>query len=167
MDPNENVKMNDQHEVEHLIERFAPKLAAEESKTLSVLVLGEDNGPSLRFLEAVRDIGRERGLDLIVHTAHVELIQEPKSDPRRMALVDTGRVSFAKAIAAVMRDIAHMDVAAEVPEEVGVLQQPQVMSFQQKAKGSSFRQFQSNKRAHGPSQRKQFAQIRPPRRGGR
>jgi len=147
-------EFTDQALVEKIIEKHAPKFEVfSDDRVMRVLVL--DNGSlPLAALREIRDLGLEKGLDVVV-------AEEPTA--KREVLIHDGS-SLASSLLELLKDVRFEEpvkVSCAVEEAA---EQPPAPP---KAKLPSFRQFQNSRHNHGPSTRRQFAQIRPPRRGGR
>lgn len=141
-------------EIMRLVERLAPKIE-HERKTVRVMMLDNGQVPPIVF-ERLRHLCSERGVDLVLPPAVVDPIPE-----RGTVLLDAG----ARLSELVVKLIREMKFEPEPCTEKCI--EPPVTLPPPKKQMHSFKQFQNTRQNHGPSIRRQFAQIRPPRRGGR
>lgn len=164
-------EFTDQALVEALLEKHAPTLEKLEKLEHNPRILIIDDGSvSLDTLRLIRELGEVRGLNIVLPEVPVlETVREmeAKSDRRQMALAGTGHASIAKVLAEVLAKLPVIapEPAVEVfecaPEKIEQVKAPP------KAAKHSFKHFQQSRHNKGPSTHRQFAQIRPPRRGGR
>lgn len=130
-----------------LIERYAPK---KEERLPVVVVLGPD--PHISKL--LRDHLRQEEVVLIDATAAAEKQQQLFVTSKLLEMLDVLTKHCLP---------EPMECPAEVLTASTVL--PTVAKI--KTAGTRFNQFTNNQRCKGPSTHRQFAMIRPPRRGGR
>jgi hypothetical protein len=162
------------------LEAYFPQLAAkiEESQVERwprIMIL-DDGTLSREYLSHIRDVAIDRNIDVIMPDRPIldevaELRESSQSErmSRRTVLVGGGTASIAKVLLDILSKMPMIEPLPEpevecfiVEEGLEVVRQPPPKKGKQ-----TFQQFQNARHNHGPSTRRQFAQIRPPRRGGR
>jgi len=147
--------------LEHLAKQLGEDVA-ESTRRVEVVVVG--SGMDVALLRQICAIGKERGLDLVIHA---EAPAQPLDD-RVLLVSDLAERS------AVRRDLIDIlggiRLEDDFPLPVFDVEAYDVPTEQKPLKHHSMpklNQFMNNQRSKGPPVRKQFALKRPPRRGNR
>lgn len=158
-------------ELERFLNEFAPKLP-EPERWPQICILDNGDMPYEALLR-LRDVAMGHKIDVIMPDMpileKVAELHEPKRE--RVVLVGAGAgLSITKLLEKLIREMPIEAPEPERPFLEAMEEAPEKLQLvRQLPKGGrpSFKQFQNARHNHGPSQRRQFAQIRPPRRGGR
>lgn len=178
MDPNTPSEQNpdtlhdsmDQQVMEAMLQDHLSRLPPAPESVARVLLV-DDGSIDLQARELITRLARERNIDIVLPP----VLEAPVTPTRRervdhgpdVVLVSPGVGIHRK----MMEAIASIHCAVEAVEphyEIAVLDHaPSTESKRHVKAKPAFKQFQNTRHNHGPSARRQFSQIRPPRRGGR
>lgn len=152
--------------VKQLIERYAPNVKQGDEPRVVMVV---DDGRNNALIGRIQALAATNGLNVVLVADPSELVPETRPQRRQVAVLDHGGgISIARALIAAMQSCRSYE-AAEVPLHCSVVEDvldpPKVVRHHQNE--TSFKQHQNNFKGKGPPTRRTFAQIRPPRRGGR
>lgn len=154
--------------VEQLIEKYAPRIDIKETPTRIAVLLCDPGSEEL--FQHLRSLGLEKGIDLFIPTipAHDNSTQQTR------LLLDVNERSLATDLEKLFKELdqlAREEMCDEVfkPHPIVEPSTDQLDGNRSKKKLTAprYKQFQNNHRNHQPNPRRQFAQIRPPRRGDR
>lgn len=154
--------------VEQLIEKYAPRIDIKESPTRIAVVLCDPG--SAELFQQLRCLGLEKGIDLFIPT----IAEYDDSERQTRVILDVDKRSLSADLEKLFKELDQLtreQMCEEVFKTHPIVEpstdQPDDNRSKKKLTVLRYKQFQINHRNHQPNLRRQFAQIRPPRRGGR
>lgn len=165
IDQNNELGNPTEEEVERFLELYRDRFKVERHDGVKagfqIVLVGEE--PPFKDMAFLRELLKSRDVELVIPA----LMTPEERRARQVAIVDSGHARLSQVLAKALQDMAIPYEAIEYDEpKTDPNITPKVVKFEP-TKQTSFKHHQNQFKGKGPSTRRTFAQIRPPRRGGR